>query len=644
MLDAKSLEVLNSLKTEIKSSKTVLKGQIKGTGKSFGFVVSEQDGQEYFLPPDEMKRVFPGDSVTFTVVELEDGKTKAELESLVSSSLDEFNGVFHVRGKAQGIEPFDDNFNGWLFVPPKQIADAEHNHIVQAKVTRHPWEQGKAQASIIRSLGSAKNNRTWYSMTLAQYGIAEQFPSDVLTETAAITDTGAIIPEQYADFTSLPFVTIDSATTEDMDDALYAEACADGWKLSVAIADASLYIKPEMALDREARKRLTTTYLPGLTLPMLPEALSNNLLSLMPGEVRPAVVFELSVNPNGDVSTLNITLAKIQSAGKLAYDDVAEWLAAEQIPPAHKNNLSALRDVCDALAKRRQDSTATVHNRVDYRIRVDEKFNVTTIDIEQRNSARDLVEEAMIATNRAVAQWLADTPALFMAHAGFKPDRESELKGLLREYAPEVAELDATKLENFIAILQQANLTESFPLTKVLQKRFDRGYWSAQAAAHFGLGFSQYTTATSPIRKYSDLLIHRLLKSRLLNKNDGPINQAIVDDFNERANASRQAAQAIENRLRLSWLSQQPKQSWHGTIVHINANTLIIQLTDNGATGIVDLRKAKPPFSYDPLRMQLKSEQRHYRLADAVQVTIEKASADQLVLTIDQKDGSTVSK
>ncbi len=632
MLDAKSLEVLNSLKSDIKSQKTVLKGHIKGTGKSFGFVVSEDDGKEYFLAPDEMKKVFPGDQVTFTVSEQDDGKSKAELESLVNSSLKDFNGVFYVRGKAQGVEPFDEQFNGWLFIPPKQAGDAEHNHIVKAVVTRHPWETGKAQAKITNCLGSADNNRAWYSMTLAQYGIPEEFSSKELDTATEIKSNGINIPEHYSDFTNIPFVTIDSATTRDMDDALYAEETEEGWRLSVAIADASLFIEPDSVLDAAANKRLTTTYLPGLTLPMLPEALSEELISLVPEQVRPAVVFQLTVKPNGEISEFNLTLASIISQAKLSYADVSSWIETDTFPDEH-TSLKTLYAACHALGEYRKSKTAVMKNRIDYRIRVNDEFQVTQIEIEQNNLARDLVEEAMLATNSQVANWLKQDKALFMAHAGFKPDRESELKGLLRDYCPSVANSDSSKLEEFTSILKAAASVQDFPLMKVLQKRFDRGYWSQTRSEHFGLGFEQYTTATSPIRKYADLTIHRLLKSKIVNQ-DNVIDANVADDFNSRGNQSRNAAQSIENRLRLNWLASQDNKVWVGTIVHINSNGIVVQLNENGATGLIDLRKQKDKFTYDPLRMLLKSEQMQYQLEDQVNVSISQVNSDQLTLSL----------
>ncbi|WP_040557446.1 VacB/RNase II family 3'-5' exoribonuclease [Reinekea blandensis] len=637
MLDDKSLAVLQSLKSDIKAAKTLYEGTVKGTGKKFGFVVNAADGSEHFLPPDEMSRVFPGDEVRFTIVDQDDGKTKAELEELIRSPLDEFNGVFFVRGKAQGVEPFDSAFGGWLFVPPKQTSHANNKDLVRAKVVRHPWDTGKAQAEVLKSLGSADNNRSWYSVALAEQGIPEAFSDAELKQAKALAEAGPETDPSRQDLTDLPFVTIDAASTKDMDDALFARPTENGWQLSVAIADASAYIPLDSELDKAAQKRLTTTYLPGLTLPMLPEILADSAMSLVPDETRPAMIFQMQIDRDGNVSDFEIFPATVRSQAKLAYDDVAHWFENNAIPESHQENLQALNDATQALASWRRKNANPMKDRVDYRIRVDDHFQVTDIVQEHKNPARALVEEAMIVTNYQSAQWLQDQPGLFMCHLGFKPDRETELKGLLRDYTPDVAELNGHDLADFRKIMA-ASQTIDFPLYAVLQKRFDRGFWSREAQPHFGLGLSRYTNVTSPIRKYSDLCMHRLIKAKLASRALPDIDHAL-SLLNERGNVSRFAAQKIENRLRYQWLSQQPEQTYRGTIVHLNANNLMVRLDDCGAVGQVDLRKRKDEFSYDPLRMMLKFEEFQYQLEQEVTVKIASVSAEQLKLEIVEDDG-----
>jgi len=632
MLDAKSLELLQSLKTDITASKPVLQGLIKGTGKSFGFVTCP-NGDEYFVPPDDMAKVLPGDEVTFTVTELADGKTRAELESLVASSIDEFCGIYHVRGKAQGVEPFNSAFSGWLFVPPKQTLEAGNNEMVVAKLRRHPWETGKAQAEIIRLLGSADNNRSWYSLAIQEHRLEETFSAPELAEAEALCQ-GQLAPQSdYVDLTDRPFVTIDSASTQDMDDALHAQSTGDGWLLSVAIADASLFVTPGSLLDLAARRRLSTTYLPGLTLPMVPEVLANGAMSLQPDCQRPALVFELSIAADGAVTDLRVQTAHVRSRGKLSYADVALWLTDTNLLPADYQQLLPLQQATSAMAGWRRQHGNPMQDRPDYRVRVDNDFRVTAVDKETRDVAREIVEESMIATNASVANWLKADSALFMTHRGFKPDRETELKGLLRDTVAEVANLNGHDLTDFRTIMAAAAGLADFPLLTVLQKRFDRGAWSNSAAAHFGLGLEQYTTVTSPIRKYSDLTTHRLIKAKLLNQ-PLQIAEDLVSDLNERGNIPRQVGNLIENKLRLQWLAQQPDRVWHATVVHVTAIGLIAQLDDNGASGLIDMRRKKDDYSHDALRMVLKFADHTYQLGEALQVKVARIEDDKMMLAL----------
>lgn len=631
MLDAKALDVLNSLKAEIKATKPILTGTVKGTGKNFGFVVCTS-GEEYFLAPEEMSRVFPGDEVTFTIETLADGKTRAILESLIASQLQSFIGTYVVRGKAQGIEPFDTSFNSWLFVPPSQTAGLKHNQIVKGAVARHPWKTGKAQGKIEAVLGDADDNRTWYKMALLDNNIPSEFSEAELMEAQKQAQSPNLQGLDYQDLTALDFVTIDSASTRDMDDALYCEVDEQGWTLFVAIADASAYVAKGSAVDQAARQRLSTCYLPGLTLPMVPECLAHEAMSLTPDTPHLAMVFALKVSSGGQASLDHIVMANIQSQGKLSYEEVSAWLDNSEVPET-REYLVPLHECAKALSRWRETNANAMPDRPDYRIRVDEHFNVTGIDKELRNTARTIVEECMIATNSQTAQWLNREKALFMTHPGFKSERDSELKGLLRDYASDVSELDAHSLENFLQIMKAARKIHDFPLQTVLTKRFERGSWQANVQPHFGLGLPAYTTVTSPIRKYSDLALHRFIKARLLDRNE-EIEDQLISDLNSRGNLPRQTAAVIEKRLGLQWLAKQPAQQWKATVIHMNANGLIVQLDDNGLTGFIDLRKQKDSYSYDALRMLLKFEHKHYQLGDALKVSVSKIDEQQALFTL----------
>lgn len=632
MLDANALAQLQSLKSDIQSTQPRLSGRIKGTGRSFGFVVGD-DGLEYFLPPEDMARVFPGDKVSFVIEEQSDGKLRASLEALEESALDGFVGRYVERGKAQGVEPEAAGHAKWLFVPPKKTAAATTGQWVKARVTRHPWETGKAQAEIETVLGAENEAGTWHRLAIEKYGLAVDFSAEVLAAADALDEQLIEQLDDRQDLTALPFVTIDAASTRDMDDALFAEETDDGWLLHVAIADPSAWFDHGSPLNQAALERLTTTYLPGMPLAMLPKRLSEELCSLQPEAQRLALVFDLHIERDGKASKLAISPARIRSTAKLSYTEVSRWLNGEQPIPAQHEHLQRLQACCQALHNWRKQNALVMTDRPDYRIRVDDQLKVTGVVREDRTVAHSLVEESMLATNRLAAAWLADDAALFMSHPGFRSEREEELKGLLRDYAPTVADCDSSTLDGYRTIMRSARDCSDFPLQKVLQKRLERGQWTSQAAAHFGLGFDQYTTVTSPIRKFSDLHLHRLIKAKL-KQQPMQSDPSLVEALNDKLGARRKAANEVENHLRLQWLAQQDDQDWAATLVHINAGGLIVQLDDNGASGFVDLRGRDKKFSYDALRMQMKNDTTSYLLDQKLTVRIKENTGSKLEFSL----------
>lgn len=633
MLDANALAQLQSLKSDIKNNTPIYTGTVKGTGRSFGFVVGD-DALEYFLPPDEMAKVFPGDRVEFIAEQQSDGKVRATLEKLIESNLTEFLGRYVERGKAQGVEPEAPGHTKWLFVPPKKTCEAKDSQWVKARVTRHPWETGKAQAEVIEVVGSEGEAGTWHAMAIQKHGLLRGFPEPLLEAANALTEEQIdTLAGDRTDLTDMPFVTIDAASTRDMDDALFAEETDDGWLLHVAIADPSAWFGPESDLDAAARARLITTYLPGQPLTMLPDRLANDLCSLVPEKKRLSLVFHIRIARDGSLGKLAITRAVIRSTAKLNYREVSGWLDGREPIPAQHWHLETLKECCRALNEWRHRHALVMADRPDYRIKVDDELNVIGIEKEERNTANGLVEESMLAVNRITAAWLIEDKALFMTHPGFRPEREEELKGILREYAREISDTDGNSLDGYKTIMRTAKEVENFPLQTVLQKRLERGSWSQTAAPHYGLGFEQYTTVTSPIRKYMDLMLHRLIHAKLANESF-TIPEDLIEDLNSRLINSRKAANEVENRLRLEWLAKQPEQTWQATIVHINSGGLIAQLDDNGAAGFIDLRGSEDKYSYDPLRMMMKGEKQTFVLNQQLSVKVVKNDGQKLELEI----------
>ncbi len=326
MLNTDALSQLRQLKQQIQEENAPLSGVVRGTQGRFGFVVLD-DGREIYLAAEQMQRVFPDDCVEIEVIAGAEGKQSAQLEKLVRSDLRDFTGQYVVRDNAHFVEPDLPRLSRWIFVPPKLRMNAKHGDYVQARISRHPFTDGRGQARIDKVIGAAEQKGIAAHYALTRF----RLPSGALP----LAEADLLEPDfaSRRDLTALPFVTIDGAETRDMDDALCAErdANTNGWKLWVAIADPSAWIKPGSALEQAIAARGSSIYLPGLTVAMLPEGLANERCSLLPDSERLALVCELQIDAGGAIAHYEFCEARVRSCAKLSYDGVSDFLRDDSV-------------------------------------------------------------------------------------------------------------------------------------------------------------------------------------------------------------------------------------------------------------------------------------------------------------------------
>ncbi|MED5466029.1 MAG: RNB domain-containing ribonuclease, partial [Pseudomonadota bacterium] len=301
MLNADALNQLRQLKTDIKQNKVVFPGTVKSTNGRFGFVALDE-GRDVFLPPEEMQKVLPGDRVNVTEHEVEKGKTQGVVDELLESHLTTFVGRYLIKGKGHFVAPETPGINRWIFIPPKERKGAQPDDFIYCQIHRHPIKDGKGQAKVLRVIGKAGEPGIERAFTLANFDLADAWPEEVQKQADTLTEESVTSHrEGREDRTEQPYVTIDSPGTQDMDDALMATPNATGWTLSIAIADPTAMIEPGSPAEEEAFNRATAIYFPGEPLPMLPDAISTRLCSLMPEVPRLALVCDLQVNNDGSL-------------------------------------------------------------------------------------------------------------------------------------------------------------------------------------------------------------------------------------------------------------------------------------------------------------------------------------------------------
>jgi VacB/RNase II family 3'-5' exoribonuclease len=620
MLDPNALAQLRQLKQTIAAQKDRAEGIVCGSRGRSGFVRLD-DGRDIYLSPEQMQRLFPDDRVAIEVVTGADGKPAAQLEQLLASPLREFTGQYVVRDNAHFVEPDLPLMSRWLFVPPKLRRGASHGDFVRARINRHPFEDGKPQARVEAIIGNAEQPFIETDYALVRFACPS---SDLVVDERDLRAPDLTLRE---DLTHIDFITIDGADTEDMDDALHAEPCGDGWTLRVAIADPDAWIAPGSQLERAIASRGCSIYLPGRTLPMLPRALANEHCSLLPGVERAALVCTLQVASDGTLGPFHFSEARIRSRARLDYDTAAALIADGAEAP-EGSTLALLDAVATALSGQRWRNHLLMPDRPDYRYEVDARGHLTAIRRRDKNAAHRLVEECMVAANRCAAEWLRNDDALFVNHPGFRPERLEMIRKLVASHCPALAAADGgvpdpTTLDGYIATMQGLeNAANELPLRAVASRALARSQFSRRAAPHFGMGLPVYTTITSPIRKFGDLLLHRIIKAKLAGKSIATIDDATLTRLQTSYDRARQAARLAEQWLECLWLQQQPARLHDGIISHINSSGFTVRLEESGIEGFVDTRKRQEKFHFDQTLMRLTSGDRCYQLEQRVRVAV----------------------
>lgn len=613
MLNADALSQLRQLKSDIKDNKVVFPGTVKATNGRFGFVALDE-GRDVFLPPEEMQKVLPGDRVNVTEQEVEKGKTQGVVDELLETRLNTFVGRYLVKGKGHFVVPETPGINRWIFIPPKERMNAQQDDYIYCQIHKHPIKDGKGQAKVLRVIGKAGEPGIERSFTLATFDLADTWPDAVRAQADSLGE-GDIESRETGreDRTDRPYVTIDSPGTQDMDDALLAEPNATGWTLSIAIADPTAVIDTDSPAEQEAFNRATAIYFPGEPLPMLPDSISTRLCSLMPEAKRLSLVCDLQVNNDGSLGDYSFHQAVIQSKGKLSYELVSNLIEGREdddikaLPEAVANSLDQLHQAATALRKWRNEHALLSGDRPEFRLRLDENKRIRLIEPSIQNEAHRLVEECMVAANRCAADFLSNhTAGLFIQHPGLRDDRADNIRSLIDSHAPHLSGVDAHQAEGFRKLMKETDSLEAeVPVKAILSRQLARAELSFKPAPHQGMGLNAYTTFTSPLRKFSDFYVHRLIKAALW---DTPM-KALTEDQLEALQAAqiraRQAANSLESWLKSDFAKTLGEEPMAGVISRTVPAGFFVRLDANGLEGFVSCKDLDGKYSFDPVTLRL---------------------------------------
>ena len=630
---------LLKLKNTFEKEKVRKEGFIKATERGFGFLECDKDS--FFITPNDMKNVMHGDKISAVIETDSEKKSKAIPEKLIEPFLSRFVGtVLFVGGKLNVLVDHP-SIKNKLFADDKRTEDKSklsNGDYVICILTNHPLKsKGPFKAEIIERVCAKDDPKAPWSVSLRRYDLPLREPDD-----EEFTFNENDLPRE--DLTEIPFVTIDSAHTEDMDDALFIEKKGDDFVLYVAIADPTGYISQDSKLNDIASHRAFSIYLPGFNIPMLPRKLSDDLCSLREGEIRKALVGIITVKKDGFIETdkTQFKLADIKSKGKLIYNEISDYI--EGVENCSFTPSEEIKGIIDLLVEFtpvrdnfRSTHAAAFKNRPDYEFILTEEGALDHIEVNFRRIANQIVEESMIVANIAAGNFLANklNSGIYNIHKGFDLQKKKDLFELLKK---ENCPFDETKLdtiEEYNSIRRFAVNNNNDYLDSKIRKLQEFSEISIAPGPHYALGIENYATWTSPIRKYGDMVNHRLLKNIIVNTPHPTLpDTEILKIMNEARRTNRMAERDVKDWLYVEYLEKEieKKTVFTGDIFDISRGGLKILLQENGAMIFI-------PFSYisaDKESLILDSDngeiivngKTEKRLADTIKVKIAEVNHD----------------
>ncbi|MFH4664333.1 exoribonuclease II [Vibrio cidicii] len=590
--------LLAQLKQQIQENLPKKEGTIKATEKGFGFL--EVDSKtSFFIPPAYMKKCMHGDKV-IAIIRTENEREVAEPQELVEQSLNRFIGRIKMFKGKLNVAPDHPQLKKMSLKAKvkkglKSDDFAEGDWVV-AHLVRHPLkDENGFFVEISEKITDANDKIAPWWVTLAENDLPNSEPAGI--EHWEIKDDADL---QRIDMTHVPFVTIDGESTKDMDDALYAKKNAAGdFELTIAIADPTAYITPDDEMDKVARERGFTIYLPGRNIPMLPRDLADELCSLIEGEIRPALCCTVTVSKDGVIGDdIRFFAANIKSHARLAYDNVSDWLengVSEKWQPSEEI-ATIVRDLYDfslARAQWREKHAVVFPDRPDYRFELSEDNDVIAIHADSRRSANRLVEESMITANICAGRTLQAHfgTGVFNCHSGFKAEKLADAVELVNPDGtlPFTSESLAT-LQGFAALRRWLCQQETSYLDNRIRKFQTYSEVSNQPLPHYAMGLDIYATWTSPIRKYGDMINHRMLKALILNKE--PVQKpddTVGDELALHRKHHKIAERNVADWLYARTLANEPAKEtrFHAEIFDINRAGMRVRLLENGAAAFI---------------------------------------------------------
>jgi ribonuclease R len=652
-----------------------VEGRVEGHRDGHGFVVPDSGDPLVYLAPQEMRSVLHRDRVRVRILRLDrKGRPEGRVVDILARAKAPIIGRLLHEGGQWLVAPEDRRYGQDILIPKNATASAAVGQVVSVELTETPSLHAQPVGRVAEVLGEIDDPGMEIEIAVRKYEVPHRFSPETLAQAAALPERLRAADRKHrVDLTDVPLVTIDGEDARDFDDAVYCQPhhggkgkkAFSGWRLVVAIADVSHYVKPDEPLDRDAYERATSVYFPRRVIPMLPEKLSNGLCSLNPEQERLSMVCDMLVADDGRITAYQFYPALICSHARLTYTEVAAILANTRGPEAQRRadlvpHLVHLHEVYRALLKQRASRGAVDFDTTETQIVCDDNGRIERIVPRVRTEAHRLIEEAMLAANVCAAEFISahEHPALYRVHEGPTPERRTMLQTYLKALGIAMPLSDDPTPGEMQAIAQAvAERPDAQQIHTMLLRSMQQAIYTATNSGHFGLAYEAYAHFTSPIRRYPDLLIHRVIKALLAGRryhlapsdltrkpevrkggkprHAKPMSQEmeIWDAAGAHCSANErradEASRDVEAWLKCRFMREHLGEEYSGTVSAVASFGLFVTLDALYVDGLVHITELGGEYyRFDETRQELRGERTGVRYAIGTRVRVQVSRVD----------------
>jgi len=610
-------------------------GRLTVNPRGYGFVATPAG--DVYVAGTDMHGAMHNDIVSIRIFQ-HPGKAgpAGEVSGIVTHANERIVGRFEKSGKLGVVTPTDRRVRGEVLVGREGFGGATTGQIVVARITQFAGPTTATQGVVEEVLGLESDPGVDVEIVIREHGLRTEFPADVEAAAHAIPEKVGAIVAPRVDLRDLLTITIDPVDARDFDDAISVEKHDNGWRLWVHIADVSAYVEWGSAIDVEAVERATSVYLVDRVLPMLPERLSNGICSLNPGVDRFTMTAEFDLDRTAKVVAYKLYPSAIRSDHRCDYESVQRWMDTDDGWPDEETRtlITEFRMCAAALGKRRLDRGGLDFESAEPKVWLDPRGKPLQVTLREKTVATNMIEEAMIAANEVVARHMRDheAPMVYRIHEDPERDALAAIATILAEFDYPIKDVGAATPRTFQKLIGfAANRPERLLINSLLLRALKRARYVDYLDSHFGLASEAYCHFTSPIRRYPDLIVHRLLKAQLAGTlTEGPVASMVAEltELAEHASVMEREAESAEResvKVKLTELmAAHIGEVFPGIISGVTSHGAYVQL-DNTAEGLVHvMRMADDYYRFDGERFMLVGERngKTWRLGQEVEVRI----------------------